>query len=459
MTERSLAAFHTDSMARTSSIVSNAPVRIGVFGMAPDTGNMGVSALCYSYLAAIRQRLPNCEIVLFDNGTGVRSANAAVGGSRVPIMLCGARGGRRYYRPENLHTMSFLARLGKVATMNPVLKLIDSCSAIMDASAGDSFSDIYGNARFKSILLPKLIAARRSRPLLLLPQTYGPFRSDRCEALAREAVLGSGEVWARDENSFEVLKALVGGSFDSRRHHCGVDMAFGLPARRPSDRVLEPLADWLDGCVPVTGINVSGLIWHLGSGARYRFKFKADYAGLVSRAVAWLLANTDDHLLLVPHVLAAPGTPESDTDACRLLIERLALDERQKHRVRMAPACLNEQQLKWLIGRCAWFCGTRMHATIAALSSGVPTASIVYSDKAAGVFASCDQQEHIIDPRACDTDTALERFVASYQGRNRTKARLVGALRHVQVRLDQQMNSIARFALSETDEQTCVEAK
>jgi polysaccharide pyruvyl transferase WcaK-like protein len=45
----------------------------------------------------------------------------------------------------------------------------------------------------------------------------------------------------------------------------------------------------------------------------------------------------------------------------------------------------NAPQLKWNISRLTVFAGSRTHATIAALSSGVPTLCIGYSLKARGI--------------------------------------------------------------------------
>jgi colanic acid/amylovoran biosynthesis protein len=163
--------------------------------------------------------------------------------------------------------------------------------------------------------------------------------------------------------------------------------------------------------------------------------------------VAWILQNTDARVLLVPHVLAPMGSAESDVDAAQALVRRLDPDGKQPHRIRIGPSHLNEQELKWLISRCDWFCGTRMHATIAALSSGVPTASIVYSDKAAGVFERCGQSAHVIDPRTCTTEAALEQFITSFLGRVQARESLAQALVGVEALLEQQTQSIARFAL------------
>ena len=44
--------------------------------------------------------------------------------------------------------------------------------------------------------------------------------------------------------------------------------------------------------------------------------------------------------------------------------------------------------MKYLIGQCDFFVGSRMHSCIAAVSQCVPAVSIAYSDKFIGVMAT-----------------------------------------------------------------------
>jgi hypothetical protein len=46
---------------------------------------------------------------------------------------------------------------------------------VLDIGAGDSFTDIYGPKRFAYLWLTKAMAIARRRPLVLSPQTIGPF--------------------------------------------------------------------------------------------------------------------------------------------------------------------------------------------------------------------------------------------------------------------------------------------
>lgn len=427
---------------------SNEALDVALFGASPDTGNMGVSALYSSFLHAMGTRLPGLRPVVFDNGLGLRNDTFDVGTRRMPILRFGARGGRRYHRPENLRTMAALSSFRAASSLHRGLSLIDSCSAVMDVSGGDSFSDIYGPDRFRNVVLPKFIAVRRSRRLLLLPQTYGPFKDPRHREQARRAVLGAGQAWSRDLRSHEILKDLLGADFDPKVHRTGVDMAFGLQPEKPSPAVLDPLADWLDSPTRFVGINISGLCWGLDGGNARQFGFKADYRALLRRLVTWILDNSGVNVLLIPHVFQVDANTMTDTAAATDLVASLDLDEGKRRRLRVSPDIPNERQVKWLISQSEWFCGTRMHATIAGLSSGVPTASIAYSDKTRGVFETCDQGSQIVDPRHGDTDRCLEQLQEIFTHREERRRTLAEALASLKTRLGSQMDDIAKFAVA-----------
>lgn len=423
-------------------------IKVGLFGAAPDTANMGVSALFHSTVAALERNLPGISITVFDNGLGRRTSNVCVDdGREITIECLGARGGKRLDRPENLSTMSTLSKLGRFgATLNANLRVIDGLDAVPDISGGDSFTDLYGTKRFFSVVHPKLIALRRGVPLILLPQTYGPFRDPELRAIAAKAVRGAAMCWARDESSFEILQGLLGDDFDPDRHRCGVDMAFALRPRECRGELPESVRRLLDAdrkSTPLVGFNVSGLIYNDPAAMRSRYGFKADYPAVVKQFLRWLLENTAANVLLIPHVMNEPGHYESDMGACEQLADAFAVDFRE--RVAVSPLSLDQNQVKWLIGQTDWFCGTRMHSTIAALSSGVPTATVSYSDKAKGVFESCGQGEQVIDPRELDTPAVVKRLQATFETQAAVKTSLDHNLPAIKTKAAEQMEAITEM--------------
>jgi len=129
------------------------------------------------------------------------------------------------------------------------------------------------------------------------------------------------------------------------------------------------------------GLNVSPLI--------AKFRPQGEDPNVMQSEVARFIDDTLDSsslsVLLLPHVDSIDGTVESNNSDSGYMREVLAMVKNPRGRVVMAPSGLNAAQLKHLLGKCRFFIGARTHATIGALSRGVPTVSIAYSVKARGL--------------------------------------------------------------------------
>lgn len=397
-----------------------------LFGAAPDTGNLGVSALCASILASVVAKDPDARVTVFDYGRGRRNTSITLRGEPIAFFACGAFDTRRFYKRESLWNIRVSGWFGGLR--NPACEAITSADAVLDISGGDSFTDLYGNQRFWAVVAPKLIAMERKRPLILLPQTYGPFRSKRIRRLAERVVRTSAMAWARDTGSFEILRSLAGSDFDATKHCSGVDVAFGLPSTEPANPLPAPLAAWLAAESSLrVAVNVSGMIYNDEASASRRYGFKAEYRQVIDKLLRRLLEQTDSHILLVPHVLAPTGHYESDIDACQNALDALG-PSAPRERIGVLPPLFDASETKWIISHAEWFCGTRMHSTIAALSSGVPAAAIAYSDKTKGVFATCGQAACVADPRTADTDLLVEDLWSLWEERGPARLTINSAL-------------------------------
>lgn len=385
-------------------------VDLCLFGAPLDTGNRGVEALGRAALDGLARGAGPTAVTLFDNGFGVRPGPADVPG--VAVELCGVRSSRRVHLRESWWNVRASQRLGGLG--NPVLARIARASAALDLSGGDSFSDLYGARRFVQVLEPKLATLRARRPLILLPQTYGPFKDKANRLRAAAALQGAAGAWARDGDSFDVMLDLLGEHVDPRRHRRGVDVAFGLTPRSPQDPDHQVLVDRLltDRSSPVAGVNVSGLLW--GQGRHAGMPLKVDYITLHLSLVRGLV-DRGARVLLVPHVRDVAHDRESDLAASRELIG--LLPEEVSRRVTLAPDDVDARAAKWLISRCDWFCGTRMHATIAALSTATPAAAVAYSMKTRGVFGTCGLADEVVEARHIGTAEALERLLDAFDRR------------------------------------------
>lgn len=402
------------------------PTYLVLAGAAPDTANHGVTALAQSAVLGLAERGID-RFSIFDNGEGSRRETPAGWTQGPEIDLVGFRPGRRIYETSNMHNARLRQMFGLPAS---AVTTIRNAAAMIDVSGGDSFTDLYGPARFEQITLPKLMAIDCGTPLVLLPQTYGPFKHERSRRIARSILAQASLAFARDAHSFENMKMLLGTAFDANRHRLGVDLAFGLP------RVDGP--DVADDR-PV-GLNVSGLLWNRAA-AKGQFGLAADYRQVMTGLIDQILARTDKQILLVPHV--TPKAGESDRIASEELVAALPL--KQAARVRIVQQADTPSELKGVVASCCWFAGARMHATIAALSTSTPVANMAYSDKALGVFEACGAARQVFDLRQLSTSDMIEELFNGFQARKSQARMLRGQMPFVKRRWAYQMDAIAAF--------------
>lgn len=411
---------------------------ITLLNAAPDTGNQGVSALCLSALSGLSARKAG-PVAVADHGRGLRRADLGFG----RVDLIGLTHSRRYWRGESLTTVRALARLG--GGFSATARTIAGSRAILDVSGGDSFTDLYGPHRFRSMVLSKRLALDNGLPLILLPQTLGPFRDPANRAEAVEILAAARAVWVRDAASLSFLQKALGARFDPMRHRLGLDMAVALPQAVPTLPLSQRLTDWLSEGrdFPLAGLNVSGLLTSDPVAAQAQFGLAARHDWQIDTAARAVLDHSPDmRLLLVSHVHRNPGDPESDLTAAMALKARLEAD--YPNRIEVLPGTMNAMELKWVLARLDWFAGARMHATIGAFSAGTPTLGLGYSDKAAGVFAQCGIGKHVADLRRLTAAKVGVAVAASLAQRTAMKSELESLRPGLLARAEAQMDAIVQ---------------
>lgn len=409
--------------------VAASRARILLAGAPVDNDNRGVEALGTSVVAHLASSGSVDRVSILDDGWGLRPDPAWAGAH---VERVGVRNSRRWYRRESWARIRFDQAVGD--GRNPLVRRLAESHVVADLSGGDSFTDLYGQRRLQTICAPKEAALRSDRPLVLLPQTFGPFTTPEGRRRAERLVRGAALAYARDAWSYAQLLALAGPDADLTRLRQGVDVAFGLRPEEPDPATAERL-DQLAGDV-VVGVNVSGLLRAETNGGR--FGLAGGYLETMTAMVKQLVA-AGAFVVLVSHVHGSyPG--ENDTAAFELL--ELELDSDERRRVWRLDPTLRAAELKWCIARMDWFAGSRMHATIAALSSGVPAFGYAYSDKASGVFATCGVADHVTDARLVAGSEAVERAMTSFAAREQTRQTLAEQVPAVVGRSRDQLDEI-----------------
>ena len=406
------------------------------------TGNMGVDALLSGSVASIWHDAPDARIVVLDYGSSPkRWMIPAVAGDR-EITLFNIRFTWKLWIRNNgfrLLAMAMLTRIIPIRALkpclierSPALSLIGNSSVALSLAGGDSFSDIYGIRRLLYVSLPQLLVLAMGRPLVLLPQTLGPFNADWAEWIGRFIMKRARRVYSRDQASLVMARKLLGGDADHVR--LSQDMGFALTPSPPGD--IPEWANPMDR--PLVGLNVSGLLYMGGYNRGNMFGICGDYPGLMRELVRWFTVIADADVVLVTHVT---GDWEGDEKACAALCADLK--DECDGRLHLADPGFNHREIKYLIGKCDFFLGSRMHACVAALSQEVPAVGLAYSRKFKGVFETIGVEDLVVDLRDHRQHEVLDRVESLFQRRDR----FAGLLREtVPPARDAALNLLTRIA-------------
>lgn len=197
-----------------------------------------------------------------------------------------------------------------------------------------------------------------------------------------------------------------------------IDVAFRLPFNRPEPRN--------DGKVRV-GINVSGLLLNGGYTGNNQFGLTIDYAATLREVLRQLTARPGVEVHLVSHVIEPHMPVEDDVAAAQLLAKEFP-------GVVVAPAFKRPSEAKSYIAGMDFFTGARMHACIAAFSSGVPVIPMAYSRKFNGLFGTLGY-EHVADCKKESGDAVVKRIMEGFDQRDAIRGAVAASLRQVEARL------------------------
>lgn len=338
-----------------------------LLGVSLESANRGVNALAIGSLSFIEHitGITNVAIIRLGKEDSISKIEVLLNGSTKDIVC--------YYVSKR----TFLRSLWELATSRPqnkISKLIVNAEYIFNVNEGDSFSDIYGLKRFLICFGNSLLAILPKKRQVFLPQTIGPFSSLLGKFLSRWILKRVPQIYVRDEKGVEYLR---GAGLNYKTH---IDMAVFMEPKRVG--ITVPAG--------TIGINVNGLLYFNGYG---EIKGKFDtYKELLYKIICSLL-ESDHNVLLIPHTYDA-GQPiwEDDLVAIKDLAKTIG-----HSKLSYLDKNYDAQELKYIISQTEFFCGSRMHSCIAALSLSVPTIGLAYSYKFEGTFRMFEQSDYVMD--------------------------------------------------------------
>lgn len=372
------------------------PITIGMLWHSLNSGNLGVGALTAANIALAR------EAAIAEGLT-----------PRFVVMAARDRGTAAMTVPD---TEVFAIDRRAITGRSGFWRAVGGVDCVLDIGAGDSFAEIYGPRRFFFMMVTKAMTLARGVPLLLAPQTIGPFTKPAYRLPAAAAMNRCVAVFARDETS----RAVAAQMAPRTRVALSVDVAFVLPY---DDRSAER-----GGAKLRIGVNASGLLFAEAESGRNRFSLSYDYAAFTRALLQRLSARDDVEIHLVPH--ATSNTNPGDDDGA--LADRLASEFPRAIRV---PNFVDPSAAKSYISSLDLLIAARMHACIGAFSSGTPVVPVAYSRKFTGLFGLLDY-EMMVPFTGIDVDGALARVQQAIDDRAALAAQMQRGMAKVEALLD-----------------------
>lgn len=379
-------------------------VCVGLLWHSINSGNLGVGALTISNLALVREAAaragvtPRFKILGFvDQHHSIYVRDPDV--EHLPLNTKAMLPGGSYWRA------------------------LGDLDCVLDIGAGDSFADIYGLKRFGYMWLTKLMPVFRGVPLLLSPQTIGPFDRQPYTFLAADAMQRARAVVTRDPLSFDVARRMA----PKTRVIQSVDVAFALPFQRRNR---------IDPTTTDVGINVSGLLFNGGYSGANEFGMQVNYADYTRQLIEAFEAVPGAKVHLVAHV----NSDEVPQDDDRAVADRLAAEFPGAIRV---PDFGSPSEAKSYISGLDFLVAGRMHACIAAFSSGVPVVPVAYSRKFAGLFDGVLGYKHIVPVKGLTTEEAVQFTLDRFARRSELAQEIDRGLKTVDGLLDNYRTELA----------------
>lgn len=369
-------------------------LEIGLLWHSTKSGNLGVGALTTAHITLI------CE-----------AATAAGISPNFKILAAGERG-QPYIGGPNIEVLEINAR--SMLSPSGFWRTAGNLDCVLDIGAGDSWTNIYGWKRFTYLWSTKMAVITRRKPLVFSPQTIGPFSPGPMRRLAAFIMRRADAIVARDPQSRAVAEEMAPGTTVLEL----VDVAFALPFERAAKSSGRPRV----------GINVSGLLFNGGYGGTNDYGLDVNYAEL-SRAMITAFQNEGATVELITHV-NAPHIPRDDDGA---VADRLATEFPGVVRV---PDFSSPSAAKSYISGLDFLVAGRMHACIAAFSSGVPVVPVAYSRKFSGLFEGVLGYRHLVPVKGLSTDEALVFVLDRYRQRTALAEQIAEANTGVRKRLD-----------------------
>ena len=273
------------------------------------------------------------------------------------------------------------------------LEALQSANLVVSLGGGyiRGTDGVEGDLSVYLVLLPIILAERLGTPVLLAPQSFGPFSNDRQRHAVTGALSGATKVFVREDTSMQVLLEL------------------GVPAERIERAVDSGFAFTGNGSMNWRG-RLAASKADVVVGLTARRWLAAEGQAAYERSLATFIdhihdAYPDFRVVLIPQVMSAY---QQDDD--RIVERRIASNCSAERRPILIHDVDGHRDLKDLYSMLDILVGTRFHSVVFALTSRVPCLAVEYEHKTGGIMRELGLDHWVLKMENLASTALISRF-------------------------------------------------
>lgn len=401
--------------------------------------NAGDLAILRESIACMRRAFPGAEltITMNDELSDLLPVDAVFVGSFTRWMMrVDARGEWRWRKSlvplyavllilsSLLYRLTGLQLLPRLPERRDLLRAYYAADVVAVIGGGHLYARHAANIAFVWLWLGIALAVLMGKPLIFLPQSFGPLPGAIQQGMLRWLLSRSALVVAREYRSLRLLAEI------GLRHRVLVlpDLAFGDDVAAAELLPVPEVAALAADRRPLIGLTL--MDWQ---GQNPQFRNQRSYEAAVLALIRHVGERYGARVVLFAQC-TGPTAAHDD----RLIARRLLAEARSQglDNVDFVDAALSPEQLKAAYQRLNLLVATRMHSAIFALSRNVPALAIGYLYKSVGIMEMLGLERHALDIATIDAETLCAGFDALWSKREATRRHLAERIPAFQSTLD-----------------------
>jgi len=238
------------------------------------------------------------------------------------------------------------------------------------------------------------------KPVVFMPQAWGPFTSQSIRQLSAAAINLSDCAYARDKRSYLYMNELEG--VDRHKIKLAPDIAYQFEGAS-QEKAIQILKE--NGLISneknMVGIMPNMQVYIRTNGKGHENK----YVKLLIDLSKYFLNRQNFSIVLIPHQVQPVENPEIPDD--RFLCDLIKISLGNVQDIVTLKDYYSAELLKAIIGRMDLIIGSRYHGIVAALSQMIPTLVLGWSHKYFELLSDVGIEQYIADHKNLNKDELL----------------------------------------------------